>query len=319
MSLTEAQQIYRLSGVGASEVAAVAGISPYQSPFDIWCVKKGLVDHKETLPMRFGTFNEPLVLALYAERTGDTVIPAAVYWPDSVNGTLRHPAVPSALCTPDGVVPPRKTLVQAKTASIRVEHHWGEDGSEDVPDYYRAQIEQEMAVAGFERCDVAVLLGNEDHRIYPIERNPTLGDALLEIGARFWRDYIVADVPPPITASRDTGDYLRERHPADRLPLRAWTEEALALTELLASAKRLRKQAEQEEVVLINQLKALIGDATGFGAGDRRQITWKCDSRGKPQWREIALALSASPELIEQYAGVPNRVLRLAGFGVTDE
>jgi len=323
MSLTDAQLLFRKSGIGASEVAAVAGISPYQSPFDIWCVKKGLVNRKPTLPMRFGTFNEPFVLELYAEKTGYTVIPAATYWPNSVNGTLRHATVPSALCTPDGVVlrdsGDREKLVQCKTASIRVEHHWGEDGTDAVPDYYRAQIEQEMAVAGFERCDVAVLIGNEDFRTYPIERDPRVGDALLEIGARFWRDYIVANVAPPITASRDTGEYLRETHPADRLPLRVWTEEALALSELLASAKRIRKQAEQEEALLINQIKALIGDTAGFGEGDARRVTWKLDSRGKPMWKELAMELGATPELIEQYAGMPNRVVRMAGFGVADD
>jgi hypothetical protein len=86
----------RRTGIGASEVAAVLGLSPYESPLDVYCRKLGLVPEKaETEAMRWGLRLEPLLAAEYAERTGYPLVATQVF--------LRHPDKPFLLATLDGV------------------------------------------------------------------------------------------------------------------------------------------------------------------------------------------------------------------------
>src|SRR5690606_22837425 len=52
----------RSKGVGASEAAAVCGVSPYETPFEVWARKTGRIGKKESTPvMQLGTFCEPLL------------------------------------------------------------------------------------------------------------------------------------------------------------------------------------------------------------------------------------------------------------------
>src|SRR5690606_11348877 len=52
----------RSKGVGASEAAAVCGVSPYETPFEVWARKTGRLDKKKSTPvMELGTHCEPLL------------------------------------------------------------------------------------------------------------------------------------------------------------------------------------------------------------------------------------------------------------------
>ena len=79
----------RKQGIGASDAAAAVGVSPYQSPLELWLVKTGRdgdmpkVDpNDESSPMYWGNVLEPIVAQHYSRRTG--------YKVRKVNAVLQH-------------------------------------------------------------------------------------------------------------------------------------------------------------------------------------------------------------------------------------
>ena len=80
----------RKQGIGASDAAAAVGISPYQSPLELWMIKTGrdgLLPAPDPddiqSPLYWGTLLEPKVAEAYAKITGNKV--------RRVNAVLQHP------------------------------------------------------------------------------------------------------------------------------------------------------------------------------------------------------------------------------------
>ncbi len=319
--LTDAQKALRRSGLGSSDIGAVAGLSPYAGPMDVWLVKRGLAEVPETEAMRLGTALEPVIADLYEREhveRGDALHgllrhPQHV-WPSTVDGTLAHPSEPWALATPDRVVDlydaqlraVGRRLVEIKSVAWRSAHHWG-DAHDDVPPWYRAQIAWQMAVTGVGVCDLAALIGGAELRVYRIERDVELEAMLLDVGRAFWRR-IERGEEPPVDESETWRRHLEARFPRAAAGLIAATREADEIAARLADARARRAAAEADEERAANELRAAIGDAEGI-AGDGWKATWKAPKAGTPAWKSIAMELGAEgrPEVIAQHTAAPSR------------
>lgn len=316
--LTEAQKALRLTGITASEVGAVAGLSPYARPLDVWLVKRGLAEVPETDAMRLGTALEPVVADLYAREYvghGERIATPAEVWPESEGGTLRHSEEPWIIATPDRVVfsyadgipgAYDARLVEIKTVSHRSAHHWGE-AHDDVPPWYRAQVEWQMLVTGVEACDLVALIGGAELRVYRLTRDEELAAMLVDVARAFWR-HVVEGTEPPIDGSESWRAYLEQRFRGGRGALLAATRAADEIAERLADARDRRVAAERDEELAANEMRALIGDADGV-QGEGWRATWRTGAKGSPKWRDIACALGADarPELITQHTAAPTR------------
>ena len=314
MPLTPEQLAFRLTGVSASEIGAVAGLSPYQSALDIWLIKRGLVTVEENRAMRMGHALEPIVADLYAADLdpAESLAMPDVVWPDSVNGTVRHSAHQWVLASPDRVVlrdgqPVR--LVEIKSVSARMAHHWGER-EDDVPAGYRAQIEWQMIATGIDNCDLVAWINGWDGpevRTYRLTRDVGLSAMLLEIGRRFWA-CVEEGVEPPVDGSEAWKEHLKRRHPrVERdIATAAPEQEVLAreLLDLKAEEKRIAARVETLE----NQMRAAIGAHEGMD-GEGWRATWKAPSAGVPAWKTIAMKLGAEaqPELVAEHTAPPGR------------
>ncbi len=299
--LTPEQQAIRLTGIGASEIGAVAGLDPYRKPIDVFATKLGLVPPFEGNRFtRWGQRLEAAIADAYAEEQD-------VYL--SSPGTLRHPKRAIMLATPDRLVHPvdngyasgpATRVLQIKTASVRQEAYWG-DGPDEVPDQYLAQVAWEMAVTDLPEADLAVLIGGNDDRLYRIPRDLELEGQLIEIGERFWRDHIVTQVPPPVDGTEQYSEYLKRRFPRDDRPLLPATDEALALLRTLCDQRTAREVAVYAEIATMNQLRAMIGDTAGI----EDVATWR---QARPStvtdWEAVAVngvAKSKFKKLFKQF------------------
>lgn len=206
--------IDRTVSIGGSDVAAILGISPFRTPLDVWREKVlGQRDTIDTPATRAGERFEPHVLAAYSAQ-----LPAGskVEKPNpTVDGYRR--ASPDGIATVGGW--PR--LVEIKTTIFG--HDWGSDGSEGIPLHYAMQAMWYLDLLQIEEADFPVLL-------WPYEMRDLLGLSPAEIVAecetrtlrlrysataaasmrdavdRFWRENVLAKVPPP---SRDLADAKR--------------------------------------------------------------------------------------------------------------
>lgn len=174
----------RRTGIGGSDAAAVMGLSPWATPYRIWAEKVGEpVEPVEiTEEMRWGTLMEPLVLRRYAEVTGSDVRPASF---------ARHPEIEWMIGNFDATT--ETGIVEAKTA--RTAQGWGEPGTDEIPEPYLIQVHHYLIVSGAQACDVAVLIGGSDFRIYTVEPDEAIHKELIRAESLFWQK--VRDRKPP--------------------------------------------------------------------------------------------------------------------------
>ena len=94
---------YRQSRRNASESAAVLGLSPWMTPYQLWLVKTGRTETRVTHAMQRGTDLEPLARAAYEEQTGLVMQPLVLEAGDysaSLDGMTLEGEVPPQVLHP---------------------------------------------------------------------------------------------------------------------------------------------------------------------------------------------------------------------------
>lgn len=285
MTLTPEQLAMRRNYIGASEAAAVLGISPFQKPIDVYW-RKVLDTEPEppTKAMTLGHVLEPAIISYAASELGVTVKPSP--------GTLTHPKGLPLCATPDALIDGKPEGIQAKTTRHTAD--WGEVGTDAIPPHYIMQVQQEMAIAGLQRMWVPVLMFDEwstDILIYAVDRDDWLIEQIEHRLPDWWERHVVAKVPPgDTTPPLDMLKRLR-REPVEMVPL---DDDALAALEAHEQAKAKLKEAEQAEEAAKAKLLALLGTAEAGALPDGRVITYlsqrsspKVDtSRLRAEWPE---------------------------------
>lgn len=211
----------RTRGLGGSEIAAVVGLSPWQSRFSLWHRKRGTIGKQEVnRGMRWGTLLEPVICDYWASQHRDLVSTQA--------GTYRHYEREWQIANPDRLTstqaefwredetgslldPKFSGLLEVKTASAFDVHEWGR-GPEDIPPYYRCQVLWYLDVLELPTAHLAVLIGGSDYREYEIRYSAVEARWLREQGEAFWQS-VTSGEAPDIDGSDATYEAVRELHP----------------------------------------------------------------------------------------------------------
>lgn len=292
MSLTPAQVSARREGVGASEVAVALGLSPYQSPLQLYQIKRGEVaPAEETLPMRYGNHVEPFVLDEFQRKHPDFELVRA---PD----TLRRGPMLAHL---DAVVP-GKANVQVKTSRSR--EGWGESMSPDIPVHYVLQVQAEMLLCGVSVSWVPTLFGGADYDEFVVEADVELQD-MIESGVNdFWQRVVRGEPPEPVTVGdaieRWGRSSIADRVMADEETLRA----VVALRELKKEREHLDLAEEQWKAIVLKHMGEY---DTLVGPDGKTLATWK--AQAGPRRFDTTQFRAQHPELADAFtkAGEPFR------------
>jgi putative phage-type endonuclease len=236
----------RQQGIGASEIATILGLSPWDSPFSLYQRKTTGVGNGDNPEMRVGRLLEDAVAGEYATTHPDRdVQPAGLY---------ASAQRPWQLASPDRLLDGDEGL-ECKTAGSY--DGWGEAGTDEIPVYYRAQALHQADVMGWQRTHLYVLfLHTRQFRAYIIAYDPADVAVLREAGAQFARRIAEQD-PPAVDWTPATTRALKRLHPnlvdADvAVPERL----ARAIEQTRAHHTRISRHLD----LLNNQLLALIGD-----------------------------------------------------------
>lgn len=186
---TQAWHAHRAQFRNASESAAVMGLSPWQTPYQLWQVRTGRMEVPVTAAMRHGTEMEPKARAAYEEQTGLIMQPQVLTDGDysaSLDGiTLEGDLLLEVKCPYRGQA---STLWQAVVVG-------------EVPEHYRIQVQHQLMVAGARLAHLWVFDGAEGILV-EIEREEAAIEAIRAAWDVFQR-YLDDDTPPPLT-ERDT-------------------------------------------------------------------------------------------------------------------
>jgi putative phage-type endonuclease len=169
----------------ASETAAVCGVSPWITPYDLWLIKTGRKVVVETAPMRHGTEMEPVARAAFEEATGLIMQPQVVVdgeYSASLDGiTLNASAILEIKCPFKGAVSELWQTVKAGT----------------VPEHYRLQVQHQLMVTGARLAYLWVFDGSNGIKL-TIEPDE-ITFARIREGWDAFQPYMDNDTPPPLT------------------------------------------------------------------------------------------------------------------------
>jgi len=254
----EAWLAERRRGIGASDAAAVLGVSPWATPLTLFADKLDLADDIERRAsleiLEWGLALEAPIAARYARETGREPIDPGRF---TIVRSEQHPFM---LATLDRqlVDPDRGPgVLEIKTASWMKRDEW----LEEPPLEYQIQVQHQLAVTGCAWGSLAVLIGGQLFRWCDVDRNDRFIDALIAKEAAFWQRVEAREPPEPddTTACLDLLRRLFPTHTAGKvvaLPADAdeWDQERVRAIEDEKAAQARRRLAE-------SQLIAALGDA----------------------------------------------------------
>ena len=195
MPITEAQRALRRKRLGSSDVAALFGMDPYKTAYDVWLDKTGQLEDDDGNgaageAAEAGNLFEGGVLTWAARQLG----------PLTRNQYRSNPALHLG-ANIDAIVDQTRCPVEGKTGGLfgPLRDAWGEPGTDDVPERVIIQCHVHLVCAGDTMtqgpkvCHVPTFLGGRGFGMFHV---PTNDDLCAMIG--------------------ETGDVLGETRPAGR-------------------------------------------------------------------------------------------------------
>ena len=304
MTLSASQVAIRSTGIGASDIGAVCGLSfwkrapdgsPCGGPHSVYLAKRGLVvPSSRTIDSETGDDGEFLAERRYRRVTGLELAPLL-----DANGeplTMRHPDHSWVLASIDRVRVVDWIPVEVKFMSgLRAHYHEGRDENRcsfcdrpkrlhwrdpnrepmGVPDDVFAQVQWQMLVCGAPFADVARFWLDWDglhFSIYRVNRSEKVITWLFDKGNHFWHEHVLKCVPPDPDPSDDSEkcertfapNVLRKMVPAPR-----GTEQHIEA--FLGADERIRASEKQKKEAA-NWIRRIVGSAEGL-TGDNFVVT----------------------------------------------
>lgn len=215
----------RRQGVSASEIAAVLGISPWESPFSAYWRKVNGWETEANAEMTAGRYAERAIVdwfanecdpngnlllrqaGLYASRTlsWQLATPDALVCQDKLCGICDAGLPVGCTCDKDLL-----SLLECKYL-VGGWDGWGEPLTDDIPVYYRAQCLWQLDVMGVDEVSVAAWHGAE-FRHYVVRRDEA-DLRVMRAAGRDFMDRIAAGDPPPLDSHIATLRALKTLHP----------------------------------------------------------------------------------------------------------
>lgn len=265
----------RRAGVSASEVAALMGLSPYESPLSLYHRKVGdLGEQPDTDAMSLGRYLESWVAGWFADRHPELHMePGGLFasvdrpWQMATPDRLLYDDVcrcdaatdPEIVCT---CLPAFEEPVSALECKTDASYDgWGDDGSDDIPAHYRAQTLWQMDVLDLPEVRVACLfLHSRQVREYIIARDDQAERdlELMRHEAETFLHRVDQGEPPPVDSHPATSDTLKALHQdlEDREVM-----VTAGFARRYASAVRRLREAEARKNGYDNKLRDKLGNA----------------------------------------------------------
>jgi putative phage-type endonuclease len=300
----------RSTGIGASEVSALVGMHPRLTAFDLWILKKKLLEGAPaTEVMDTGNFLQRPIAELYQERTGKRLTLL-------FDQLIRHPERPWQFASPDALDEPEREVDEIKNVGPGQARRWGEAGSDEVPDEVICQVTWQISTLGYERGRAVALINGHRLAHYPIPFDRDIENHLLEAADRFMRQNLQADIPPPATNSETAQRLLRRVFPRDVSAIRPAIEEEVELIGLLHKIKRMEAKCTGVKENLELALRAAIGNSAGIEAPGLPTITWKRTKDSlKTDWEAVAQEALGCLQLIASAKGASEEDARTVAAG----
>ena len=206
----------RMRGVTGSSVATLLNMNPWQTPYQLWCKYTGCdnTEQPQTDAQEWGHRLEPVIAQKYAELTGlqlqEIPMVQSPQYPFLV-GSLDRVAYDKA-GAPVKVVEIKTTAMNHDTTDTDEDgvalkawgggNQYGPNGElrikdSQVPKNYLCQVMHYMILTGLQEADIAVLINTNTFRVFTVDYDAALAQAMIAAADRFWCLNVLDDVAPP--------------------------------------------------------------------------------------------------------------------------
>lgn len=291
---TDAWLEERRKSIGASEVAAVMGLSPFNTALDIYKSKSGIDKHFDPLLAFVGHASEPIMHEWVEKFSGVPVKLEPAFMARSVAFPFLHASF-------DRVSNDPFVTWQFKTASAWTGHKWDEGITTDI----RVQVQAEMLVAGTSRAAVVVWIGGREFKLFWEDRDDKfIGEHMVPALEKFWTDLEAGIAPPPATVAE-----INEAYPSEAIELEL-SDEAFDTLERITVLNSDIKHQEGERDALKVALAQYVETADTLLYQGQKVATWK-SQKGRASFDQKRFR-EDHPDLATAYTvqGAPFKVLR---------
>ena len=188
----------RKHSIGASDAAAVMGISPWKTEAQLWDEKaNGKVFDFQNADTVRGHRSENHILELYGIETGRKIFSG-----ERIMLMSNHN--PFMSCTLDGIdFTDENNPIVIEIKSVKFSH--GEWSDDKIPDYYFTQLLHQLAVTGWNEAILLVRFTRNEgwesasERMYHVKREDVQDqiDKLVRKERKFWNEYVINKKRPP--------------------------------------------------------------------------------------------------------------------------
>ena len=193
----------RATGIGGSEVAAIVGVSRWESAYSLWAKKTGKVerDNVTSEAAEWGNRLEPVILDKFEEENPQFELIRDV-------GTWCHPDRLWQRANPDAIAigEDGPVIIEVKTAQFE------DDWVDGPPVYYLTQVQWYMQVFGYRKTIFAVLFHGNKYAEYEVEGSEFEQYSNLA-QVEQWREHLLNATAPDFDGSTSTMETVRKMHP----------------------------------------------------------------------------------------------------------
>jgi putative phage-type endonuclease len=254
-------------GVGGSEAGSVVGMNPYKSAYTLWAEKTGQVPEFEgNLTTDVGSYLEDFVAKLFEKETGKKV--------RRKNCILVNTQYPFAFGDVDRVVVGENSVLEIKTTNSLPAMKKFKNG--EYCEQWYCQMMHYLAVGGFDKAYLAVLIGCRDFKIFELKRDEDEIKALMQAEESFWNN-VKTNTPPTVDGTDSTTKTISTifaESNEDSVSLYAYETD---LRQYMALGEQIKALKEQQDE-MANKVKAFLGESGG-GESNRFKVSWTSSER----------------------------------------
>jgi putative phage-type endonuclease len=184
---------WRKKGIGASDAAALIGVSPYENAENVW---EKIVHGKtvfETEHMRRGKEIEKIIFPRIEAMVGHLL-------EEQVCG--RSEDFPILQCTFDGLNEKEKLLVEIKYVSNKSRF----DNLATVPKHHDVQMQQQMLISKLTKGLYVCTHDGVAMKAFWVNADPILQGKIINAAQAFWDNHVVTQIRPQVLEPAEEKD-----------------------------------------------------------------------------------------------------------------
>lgn len=268
----------RRNYIGGSDIAAVMGMSRWNTPLKLWLEKTGEVepdDLSQVEAVQLGIELEDFVAQKFAKETGKQVRKQSKMY--------VHKDYPFIVAHIDRLITGTDEILECKTCGSYKEDEWAEivetveiDGKkieriiEKVPREYLLQVTWYLGITGKKSAHIAVLIGGQKFKKRKIEFDKELFNVMVEMAKEFW-NCVQTKTPPCVSASdNDVLTQIFSTHNDDLLEKPELEDKVIKIEQLKDEISVLTDEKEMLE----SEIKFTINEHLGLDT-PKYKVTWK--------------------------------------------